>query len=160
MPRHERPEQAGSEQVDEVLDLLRSRGGRITTSRRLLLNELFEHGEHKTAEELAAQVQTLAADVHISTIYRNLDELERLGVIVHAHLGHGPATYHLATETHGHLVCERCGQMFEAPESLFADLAGAARSRFGFVIDPRHFAVLGLCATCARSGPETSEDRD
>jgi Fur family transcriptional regulator, ferric uptake regulator len=139
----------GTDPVEDVLDLLRAHGGRVTTSRRLLLGCLFQGRRHRTAEELAAEVQASAPDVHLSTIYRNLDELERLGVVVHAHLGHGPATYHLATETHGHLVCESCGAMLEAPEDLFGALARAAETDYGFRIDPRHFAVLGHCAACA-----------
>jgi Fur family ferric uptake transcriptional regulator len=135
--------------VEKVLERLRESGGRVTTSRRILLRCLFEKGPHRTAEELAAEVQSVAPDVHLSTIYRNLDELERLGVIVHAHLGHGPATYHLATETHGHLVCEVCEGEMEAPEGFFRDLTEAAQREYGFVIDPRHFAVLGRCAACA-----------
>ncbi len=137
------------ERVDEVLDMLRESGGRVTTSRRILLRCLFEESPHRTAEELAAEVQRIAPDVHISTIYRNLDELERLGIIVHAHLGHGPATYHLSSDTHGHLVCENCATAFEAPEDIFEELAATALRDFHFVIDPRHFAVLGRCAGCA-----------
>jgi Fur family transcriptional regulator, ferric uptake regulator len=137
-----------TDQVEGVLALLRESGGRATTSRRILLRCLFEKGPHRTAEELAEEVQRIAPDVHLSTIYRNLEELERLGVIVHAHLGHGPATYHLATETHGHLVCEVCGGEMEAPEGFFRALTNAAKREYGFVIDPRHFAVLGRCAAC------------
>ncbi len=132
--------------VEGVLELLREKGGRVTTSRRVLLSCLFESGPHHTAEELAQEVQRIAPDVHLSTIYRNLDELERLGVIIHSHLGHGPATYHLATETHGHLVCEVCDGQMEAPEEFFRDLTTAAKQQYGFVVDPRHFAVLGRCA--------------
>ncbi len=141
---------AGPRTVEHVLELLRADGGRITTSRRLLVQCLLEGTRHRTAEELTAEVQVRAPDVHLSTIYRNLDELEKLGVVVHAHLGHGPAIYHLASETHGHLVCEACGAMIEAPEDYFVGLASAARSHYGFRIDPRHFAVLGHCADCAR----------
>ena len=94
-------------------------------------------------------VQQQSPDIHLSTIYRNLDELERLGVIVHSHLGHGPATYHLAASAHGHFVCEECGKMIEAPDTLFGSLAKAARAQFGFTIDPHHFAMLGRCADCA-----------
>src|SRR3984885_12798185 len=137
-----------SDLVEEVLVLLRSRGGRVTTARRQLLEALFASPSHRTAEDLAADVQSRAPDVHLSTIYRNLDELERLGVIVHTHLGHGPATYHLASSAHGHFVCEECGQMIEAPDNLFASLAQVARSQFNFTIDPHHFAMLGRCANC------------
>ena len=136
--------------VDEVLALLRAGGGRATASRRVLLEVLFESGDHRSVEDLTAAVQARAPDVHLSTIYRNVEELERLGVIAHTHLGHGPATYQLATSAHSHLVCERCGRRIEAPEELFADLARAAAERYGFAIDPRHFAILGRCADCAR----------
>ena len=134
--------------VEGVLDLVRQQGGRVTSSRRLLLRALFDSNEHHTAEELAVLVQQQSPDIHLSTIYRNLDELERLGVIVHSHLGHGPATYHLAASAHGHFVCEECGKMIEAPDNLFASLAQVARSQFDFTIDPHHFAMLGRCANC------------
>jgi Fur family transcriptional regulator, ferric uptake regulator len=134
--------------VEGVLDLVRQQGGRVTSSRRLLLRALFDSNEHHTAEELAAVVQQQSPDIHLSTVYRNLDELERLGVIVHSHLGHGPATYHLAASAHGHFVCEECGKMIEAPDNLFASLAQVARTQFDFTIDPHHFAMLGRCANC------------
>ncbi len=128
--------------------LLRERGGRVTSSRVLLLRALFDAKSHRTAEELGAEVQAKAPEVHISTIYRNLDDLERLGVVVHAHLGHGPATYHLAAGAHGHFVCEECGAMVEAPDEIFEGLSRAAKARFAFDINPHHFAVLGRCRSC------------
>ena len=85
----------------------------------------------------------------ITSSRRLLDELEKLGVIVHSHLGHGPATYHLARAIHGHFVCEECGKMIEAPEALFSSLARSARVDFGFTIDPHHSAMLGRCADCS-----------
>jgi Fe2+ or Zn2+ uptake regulation protein len=146
----DKPVVGKAETVEEMLSLVRQHGGRVTTSRRLLLQALFDASGHRNAEELAEVVQRRAPDVHISTIYRNLDELERLGIIVHAHLGHGPAYYHVAAGAHGHLVCEECGTMVEAPDKLFAGLSRTARSRFGFDINPHHFAVLGRCETCRR----------
>lgn len=142
--------------VEGALALVRKHGGRVTSSRRFLLRVLFEVEGHHTAEELATAVQLQAPDIHISTIYRNLDELERLGVVVHSHLGHGPATYHLAAGAHGHLVCEECGATIEAPTELFAGLSRTARSRFGFDVNPHHFAVLGRCSACRSAGTHTT----
>jgi Fur family transcriptional regulator, ferric uptake regulator len=144
-PRGPAPKAAS---VDEALDLVRQHGGRVTSSRRLLLDVLFTDPEHRSAEELAARVQAEAPDVHLSTVYRNLEELERLGVVVHTHVGHGPATYHLASAVHGHFVCERCGAMTEVPADLFAGLVRTAEATYGFEIDPHHFAVLGRCRDC------------
>lgn len=138
---------AGS--VEEVLALLKEQGSRTTSARRVLLEVLFETDHHLNAEELAAAVQARVPDVHISTVYRNLDDLERLGVVTHTHVGHGPSTYQLAGHGHGHFLCKDCGVTLEAPDELFAGLARTVRSRLGFRIDPHHFAMLGTCRDCA-----------
>ena len=139
-----------SDAVDAVIDLVRKSGGRATSARRLVLTVLFGAEQHRSAEELAREVQRLAPEIHLSTVYRHLEELEKLGVVVHSHLGHGPATYQLANGAHGQLVCEVCGSVTEAPPDLFSGLERAAKSRFGFKVHPFHFAVLGVCRDCAK----------
>ena len=137
--------------AEVILARLRVGGGRITTARRLVVETLLESPHHQTAEELAAQVHARAPEVHMSTIYRNLDELEKQGVISHAHLGHGAAVYHLSDEDHGHLVCSECGWVQEAPRSAFDELAHNLRGEHGFELDTRHFAVQGLCQHCQQA---------
>jgi len=137
--------------VEQIVSQLREEGARVTTARRLVLTILVDAKGHTTADDLLAAVHELAPDIHGSTVYRNLDELERLGVVIHSHLGHGAATYSLATRAHAHLVCERCHASFEAPEDLVAAMARGAKRRLGFVMHPYHFAVLGICADCART---------
>jgi Fe2+ or Zn2+ uptake regulation protein len=137
------------ETAEPILALLRARGGRITTSRRAILEAFLGVGGHVTAEALTARVQVGQPDVHESTVYRFLDELERLGVVDHVHLGHGPAVYHLASDAHHHLVCDGCGTVTEVPDEVFADLRARLQAEFGFVLQPRHFAVTGHCRSCA-----------
>jgi Fe2+ or Zn2+ uptake regulation protein len=134
--------------LEQILDLLRARGGRVTTSRRAIISSLLRSGGHVTADELTAEIQADYPDVHLSTIYRCLETLQELDVIDHVHLGHGRAVYHLADEAHQHLVCEVCGTVVEVPDQVFADLTTQLRSVYGFAIRPRHFAVLGRCAAC------------
>ena len=136
------------EQAEPILGLLRARGGRVTTCRRVILETFLGIGGHITAETLTARVQTSQPDVHESTVYRFLDELERLGVVDHVHLGHGPAVYHLATDAHHHLVCDKCGTVVEVPESVFNELRTRLQTEFGFTLEPRHFAVTGRCRDC------------
>lgn len=135
--------------VDSVLTYVRSHGGRVTSARRILLEVLFGAEGHLNAEQLADAVQLRAPDVNLSTVYRNLDELERLGVVSHSHLGHGPSSYLLASQAHAHFMCSDCGTMVEAPDAMFRGLAKAARDKLGFTINPKHFAILGKCAECS-----------
>jgi len=149
----EPPGDLDSSSVESVIAFLRSRGNRITSSRRLLLEVLFNAKDHMSAESLAEAVQKQAPDVHLSTIYRNLEELEHVGVISHSHLGHGPSSYQLASHAHAHFICADCGTMIEAPDEMFRGLARSAKSELGFTIDPNHFAILGRCAKCSDSPP-------
>lgn len=137
------------EQAEPILGLLRARGGRVTTCRRAILETFLGIGGHVTAEVLTARVQINQPDVHESTVYRFLDELERLGVVDHVHLGHGPAVYHLAADAHHHLVCDRCGTVVEVPETVFNELRTRLSEDYGFSLEPRHFAVTGRCKECA-----------
>jgi Fur family ferric uptake transcriptional regulator len=143
--------------VEVVLAEIRRRGGRVTTTRRLVLRALFEHSGHRTApelaEDLAKEVHAYGLDVHMSTIYRFLDELEELGVVSHSHLGHGPAVYDVSPVGHFHLVCQQCGGVTESPDVLLSALARSLKSRYGFSIDAHHFAIAGLCKPCSERLP-------
>ncbi|HUY63345.1 MAG TPA: Fur family transcriptional regulator [Acidimicrobiales bacterium] len=145
------------ERVEALLDRIRRRGGRVTSARRALLVALLgADNHHLTAQDLADAVQRAVPDVHLSTIYRSLDSLEEMGIVDHAHLGHGRAVYHLVDEPHQHLVCERCEAVVEVPDDVFAELAATVHRAYGFVIRAHHFAVVGRCAACA-GAPELSD---
>jgi Fe2+ or Zn2+ uptake regulation protein len=142
----------GNQRLERILALLRAEGGRVTSARRALVEALLSADAHMTAEDLAARVQSAHPEVHRSTVYRTLDALERLGAVVHSHLGHGGGVYHLADERHQHLVCEECGAVVEVPDAVFTPLARTVRRRYGFTIEPGHFALVGRCKGCAQAG--------
>jgi Fur family ferric uptake transcriptional regulator len=136
------------DRLERILDLLRQDGGRITTARRAVVTALVATDDHRTADELAESVQAGHPDVHRSTVYRTLDALERLGVVVHTHLGHGGGVYHLADQRHQHLVCESCGRITEVPERALDPLVRGLQKHYGFAVHAGHFALMGVCADC------------
>lgn len=99
-----------------------------------------------SADDLAAHLP----DVHVSSVYRALAVLEEDGVVTHVHLGHGPAIYQLTEQAADirHLVCELCGRDVVVPAAVFEPLRATLRRDHGFVLDARHFAVMGRCREC------------
>ncbi|MCM2420766.1 Fur family transcriptional regulator [Streptomyces sp. RKAG293] len=127
---------------------LRQRGYRLTPQRQLVL-EAVDALEHATPDELLTEVRRTASGINISTVYRTLELLEELGLVSHAHLGHGAPTYHLADRHHHmHLVCRDCGSVTEAEVTLAEPLTEGLREAFGFETDMKHFAIFGRCAAC------------
>ena len=100
---------------------------------------------HVTAEELAATIQEQHPEVHLSTVYRTLDSLEKLGIVGHTHVGHGPSVYHVGV-THQHLVCEECGAVIDVPADMLEGLRDTLHAQYGFELHIGHFALLGRCA--------------
>lgn len=136
---------AGEEWVAD----LRARGYRLTPQRQLVLQAVAALG-HATPDDIANEVQKTAAGVNISTVYRTLELLEELGLVTHTHLGHGPPTYHAATDDdHVHLVCRVCGSVTETSPDLVVDVVTRLRDEVGFAADVGHLAIFGMCRACA-----------
>lgn len=127
---------------------LHQRGLRMTPQRQLVLDAVRELG-HATPEQICTQVQGVAPAVNITTIYRTLDLLEKLGLVRHTHLGHGAPNYSEQEHQHLHLVCHECGAVIEAPSDLMNALAGRLQEAAGFELDVTHVALSGRCRDCA-----------
>jgi Fur family ferric uptake transcriptional regulator len=127
---------------------LRARGFRLTPQRQLVLEAVISLG-HATPDEIAEEVRRTASGVNLSTVYRTLELLEELGLVTHAHLGHGAPTYHAADDAdHLHLVCRRCGAIEEMPPDVLDQAVQQIATDRGFAVDVGHFAIFGTCAAC------------
>lgn len=133
---------------------LHQRGFRMTAQRQLVLAAVRELG-HATPEQICEHVQRTAPAVNITTVYRTLDLLERLGLVRHTHLGHGAPTYSEREHEHVHLVCHTCGRVLEARTDLLDGLAEQLRRETGFELDATHLALSGRCASCSPIGTAT-----
>jgi Fur family transcriptional regulator, ferric uptake regulator len=131
---------------------LRRRGYRLTPQRQLVLEAVDVLG-HATPDAILTEVRKTASGVNISTVYRSLELLEELGLVSHAHLGHGAPTYHLADRHHHmHLVCRDCGTVIEADIAEAEPLTERLRATHGFDTDMKHFAIFGRCGRCSGHG--------
>jgi len=138
---------------------LREHGFRITPQRQLVL-EAVERLRHGTPEEILVEVQRTASGVNLSTVYRTLEVLEDVGLVTHAHIGHGPPTYHAVDEdVHIHLVCDRCGSVLSVDAEVAEGFVQRLRDEHGFATDVAHVSIHGLCQTCqARTDREPIDD--
>ncbi len=132
-------------------EVLKAHGYRITPQRQLVLEAVNVLG-HATPEELLAEVQKTASAVNLSTIYRTLEVLEQVGLVTHAHIGHGAPTYHSVDESaHIHLVCDVCQEVTSIPAEVADVFVKLLRDEAGFETDVAHVSVHGQCAKCLRT---------
>lgn len=135
-------------EAERAFAAIRSSGGRITASKRSVIEILASANQHLSTEAVAERLHRAQPGVAVSTVYRILEELVNLKIIEHSHAGKGPVTYHLGDHDHGHLVCQVCGTIIEAEPELFEKLRSLSLVRHNFSVDAQHFAVLGTCGDC------------
>ena len=136
---------------NEVLQVLRTRGLRMTPQRRAIVAEIMATDGHINPADVARRVRDRVPGVNPSTVYRTLDLLEKLGIVSHAHLETG-AEYHRSDEgAHVHLVCARCGAQESLSEQEAEHLRAVIAEHRGFRPDFTHFAVSGHCAACVEA---------
>jgi Fe2+ or Zn2+ uptake regulation protein len=130
---------------------LRRGGLRVSVARRIVLEALFEAERPLTAEEIADGVHGLVPRSDLASVYRNLEVLERLGVVRHLHLGHSPGLYAPSSSHHEIVACERCGAHAVLPPRLADALRAAVHRTLGY--EPRfcHMAMPALCPSCAEA---------
>lgn len=144
-------------QVEDIMERIRAGGGRVTTSRRMVVEELLAREDHHvTAPELIDALRAVDPEVHESTVYRVLERLTELQVVEQVHVQAGVTVFHVTSGAHGHhhLVCTSCGAVTETGRELLDEAAARALDRHGFAVHVDSPATLhGRCAACRAADP-------
>ena len=134
----------------DIADKLSKEGYRLTPQRLMILSAIENSDNHISAEEIHAQIVVKYPNVNISTVYRTLELLKRLGLVTETDLGEGRVRYHPVEKGHHHhLVCRNCGTIVDLDGSLLSPLKTALLREYGFSADLSHLAILGQCLNCA-----------
>src|SRR5262245_19355291 len=145
--------------VAEALAVVRAHGLRLTGARRLVLEALFAVDRPVRAEELAAGLDGALPASDLASVYRNLEALERIGLVRHVHFGHGAGLYELVrAQQYEYALCERCRRVTAVAAAELDAVRELLERRLA--IEPRftHFPIVGLCRSCRR-GDDRAEER-
>ncbi len=139
------------EQARDIAYKLSELGYRLTPQRIMVLSAIEKSDSHISAEEIYAGVVAKYPHVNISTVYRTLELLKRLGLVTETDLGGGRVRYHPADKGHHHhLVCQECGAIIDLDESALFLLKDTLLREYKFIADLRHLAIFGRCVKCSQ----------
>ena len=134
---------------DDLPAVLRSRGLRWTSQRKLILDVLAETRGHVTGSDIVERCRSRQQETTPSTVYRTIAVLEELGYLHHSHGPDGREEFHvLPTTAHAHLQCVGCGRTWEIEPAETAELVTALETERGFRVDIGHLTIAGRCGTC------------
>jgi Fe2+ or Zn2+ uptake regulation protein len=137
---------------DELTDLFRARGLKVTPQRQCIFGVLHGSVAHPTAEAVHAAVVARMPTVSLRTVYQTLNDLAAMGEIASLDLGTGATRFDPTLAPHHHLVCDGCGRVNDL-HATFGDVVVPPGAEDGFTITSTEIVFRGLCEQCAADGP-------
>jgi Fur family transcriptional regulator, ferric uptake regulator len=136
---------------------LRDHGYRLTPQRNLIWEVVRGAGRHVTAEEVTAEVRKTLPDVNVSTVYRTLQLLVGLDLVVETRLEGAACYYEVSPEpTHHHFVCTACGAVGHFGDELLAPVHDELMTR-AFEVSQIQVTAFGLCQDCRSAVHEPAQ---
>ena len=126
-------------ETDEIADLLRDAGMKVTQQRRAIISSLVESHDHPSAEEVFARARALDDSVSFATVYRTLAVLAEAGLVHRIAMDDGPARFEMAPETdHDHLVDVENGEVLELASDELTALRRKLARDLGYEVLSHH----------------------
>lgn len=140
---------------ESICDLLRNHSYKLTPQRQTILKIFLEHADrHLSAEEVYMQVKHENPDIGMATVYRTLDILAEIGVLLKNDFGDGRSRYEFSRKdehhrhNHHHLICLRCGNVSEFDDDLLEPLEVVIAKRNRFKVMDHDLKFYGYCYKC------------
>ncbi len=146
---------AGVRPPDELTDLFRSSGRKVTAQRQCIFRILEGDETHPSAEAVHARAVGEMATISLKTVYQTLHDLADMGEIATLDVGTGRTRFDPnVDDRHHHLVCRSCGSV----RDLVVDFPGLEipeGADLGYEVDAAEVVFRGMCPEC-RAGTRPS----
>ena len=135
---------------------LNERGWRMTPQREVILKTFqnLAKGEHLSAEDLCTLLNDQDECVSLSTVYRNLKLMARMGILRELELAEGHKRYEINQPSpyhHHHLICVRCNKTIEFKNDSVSKAGIKTAQKTGYQLLDCQLLVHAICPACQRS---------
>ena len=136
-------------------------GYRMTVPRDAILEVLSNTSKHMSAEDIYFEVHKRHPAIGLTTVYRTLDILVDMGLLMKFDFGDGRARFELAEgpnagKHHHHLICTGCGRVIDYTDFIDDEIELLSRTekglskKFNFKITNHLIQFYGLCDKCRK----------
>jgi Fur family peroxide stress response transcriptional regulator len=128
---------------------------RKSSQRDAILRVVKNTNSHPGADWIYEQVKKEIPNISMGTIYRNLRLLANTGEIKDLSIPGIPSRFDGSTSDHHHLVCEKCGRIFDLDESVDCNMEAEIFQKTGFKVKVQYLKFIGLCSDCQKEQDKT-----
>lgn len=140
--------------MEDLRKKLQERQHKMTPQRKEVLQIFLDHpGEHLNAEDVHDILRKRKSDIGLATVYRSLELLSDLGILLKLKLDDRFSSYEINTTDptmhhHHHLICTNCDKIIEFEDDLLEELEQKIESQLGFHVLNHEVKFFGHCKEC------------
>lgn len=121
---------------------------KYSRQRELILNTVMENPVHPTADEIYSMVRASEPNISLGTVYRNLNLLSEQGYLQKISMPDTSDHFDGRTDTHHHLLCEKCGKLSDVEIGSVAELERSLKDIPDVQVTGYRIFVTGVCQNC------------
>jgi Fur family ferric uptake transcriptional regulator len=131
---------------------LKEHGYKLTPQRRAVIAAIAASADHLTPNDLYQKVHQGHPAIGLTTVYRTLEVMARLGLICELHAGGSCRSYTTgAPEHHHHIICSGCGEVVDFSGYDLSPLEERLSRETGFEIEDHLLEFTGRCRRCRQN---------
>lgn len=130
---------------------------RNSKQRKIILDAVKARCDHPTADQIYLDVRAKNDRISRGTVYRNLGILSENCEITNVKIPSADR-YDARIDRHYHIVCQKCGKVFDAPMIYHEDYDKQIERETGFLIDRHSLIFEGLCLDCQNDNEQQNSD--
>jgi Fur family transcriptional regulator, ferric uptake regulator len=142
--------------ADSLRAELHEKGWRLTPQREIILQvfQELESGKHLSAEDLQEFLAGQGHNISLSTIYRTVKMMARMGILRELELAEGHKHYEInqpSPHHHHHLICVSCNNTIEFRNDSILKIGDKTAKKEGYHLLDCQMSIHAICPACQRS---------
>ncbi|MDD2956070.1 MAG: transcriptional repressor [Oscillospiraceae bacterium] len=122
---------------------------RYSKQREQVLQAVMEKcGQHPTADDIYTSLRQINPNISLGTVYRNLSQLAENGQILKIAVANSSDRFDGCTHEHYHMICDRCGGVFDIQSEYLLGLREHVMEQTGFRVANCQLILRGICQKC------------
>lgn len=131
---------------------------RMTSQRRIILEELRKVHTHPTVDELYTIVRARMPHISLGTVYRNLDLLAEMGEVLKIDSAGNMRRFDGRVDPHRHIRCQICGRVADVFSDRKDEPEISSVQVPGFKVTTVRVEYDGICEDCERKSAELADE--
>ena len=121
---------------------------KFSRKREAILEKIRSTTVHPSAEWVYTQLKPEIPDLSLATVYRNIAEFVKEGLILRVGNVNGQDRYDGTVTPHTHFICKNCGGVLDLEHEISLTPDENTKNKWGVEIDTYEITFFGLCPEC------------